>query len=180
LAFEPIVAGGPNGGLPHAVPGDRPFKAGDWIVVDWGALVDGYASDITRMVVLGEPRGKMREIHEIVLRANEAGRAAVEPGVEAQAIDAAARAVIQEAGYGPHFMHRTGHGIGLEAHESPYIVAGNDRSMAPGMTFTVEPGIYLPELGGVRIEDDVVVTLQGAETLTTLPRAPFIVESRTT
>lgn len=175
LAFEPIVAGGPNGGLPHAVPGERPFEAGDWIVVDWGALVDGYASDITRMVVLGEPRGKMRQIHEIVLRANEAGRAAIKPGVEAQAIDAAARAVIEEAGYGPHFMHRTGHGLGLEAHETPYIVAGNGRSLAPGMTFTVEPGIYLPELGGVRIEDDVVVTLEGAETLTTLPRAPFIV-----
>ncbi|MCJ7550921.1 MAG: Xaa-Pro peptidase family protein [Anaerolineae bacterium] len=175
LAFDPIVAGGPHGSLPHAVPGDRAFQAGDWIVVDWGAVVDGYCSDLTRMVVVGEPAGQMREIHQIVLAANDAGRAAVAPGLEAQAVDAAARAAIEAAGYGRRFFHRTGHGLGLEAHEPPYIVSGNQLSLAPGMTFTVEPGIYLPDVGGVRIEDDVVVTLTGGESLTTLSRAPFVV-----
>jgi len=175
LAFDPIVAGGPRGSLPHAVPGDRAFRLGDWIVVDWGAVVDGYCSDLTRMVVVGEPAGQMREIHEIVLAANEAGRAAVAPGIEAQAVDAAARAVIEAAGYGPHFFHRTGHGLGLEEHEPPYIVSGNRLSLAPGMTFTVEPGIYLQGVGGVRIEDDVVVTAFGGESLTTLSRDPFVI-----
>lgn len=175
LAFDPIVCAGPNGAMPHAHPGNRPFQPGDWVVVDWGAVADGYDSDLTRMVVFGEPAGQMAEVHEIVLRANTAGRAAVAPGVEAQAVDAAARAVITAAGYGTQFTHRTGHGLGLEAHESPYIVAGNAQSLAPGMTFTVEPGIYLEGVGGVRIEDDVVVTPAGMQTLTTLPRSPFIV-----
>jgi Xaa-Pro dipeptidase len=175
LAFDPIVAGGPHGSLPHAVPGDRAFQPGDWIVVDWGAVVDGYCSDLTRMVVVGEPAGQMREIHAIVLAANEAGRAAVAPGLEAQAVDAAARTVIEASGHGPHFFHRTGHGLGLETHEPPYIVSGNQLSLGPGMTFTVEPGIYLPGVGGVRIEDDVVVTTSGGESLTTLSRAPFVI-----
>jgi len=175
LAFDPIVCAGPNGAMPHAHPGSRPFQPDDWVVVDWGAVADGYDSDLTRMVVFGEPAGQMAEVHEIVLRANTAGRAAVAPGVEAQAVDAAARAVITAAGYGTQFTHRTGHGLGLEAHESPYIVAGNAQSLAPGMTFTVEPGIYLEGVGGVRIEDDVVVTPAGMQTLTTLPRSPFIV-----
>jgi len=175
MAFDPIVAGGPRGSLPHAVPGDRAFQPGDWIVVDWGAVVDGYCSDLTRAVVVGEPTGQMKEIHEIVLAANEAGRAAVSPGLEAQVVDGAARTVIETAGYGPHFFHRTGHGLGLEAHEPPYIVSGNQLTLAPGMTFTVEPGIYLPGVGGVRIEDDVVVTVSGEESLTTLSRAPFVI-----
>jgi len=175
LAFDPIVAGGPHGSLPHAVPGDRAFQLGDWIVVDWGAVVDGYCSDLTRVVVVGEPTGRMREIHEIVLAANEAGRAAVAPGLEAQEVDAAARAVIEAAGYGPQFFHRTGHGLGLQEHEPPYIVRGNRLSLLTGMTFTVEPGIYLPGVGGVRIEDDVVVTASGGESLTTLSRAPFVI-----
>jgi len=174
-AFDPIVAGGPRGSLPHAVPGDRVFQPGDWIVVDWGAVVGGYCSDLTRVVVVGEPVGEMRKIHEIVLAANKAGRAAVAPGREAQEVDAAARAVIGAAGYGPQFFHRTGHGLGLQVHEPPYIVSGNQRLLAPGMTFTVEPGIYLPGVGGVRIEDDVVVTSSGGESLTTLSRAPFVV-----
>ena len=175
LAFAPIVVGGPNGALPHAVPGARPFEAGDWVVVDWGALVDGYASDMTRMVVFGEPGGPLVKVHEIVLRANEAGRATVEPGILAEEVDAAAREVITIAGYGPAFVHRTGHGLGLEVHEPPFIVAGDETCLEPGMTFTVEPGIYLEGLGGIRIEDDVLVTAEGAETLTTLPRAPFVV-----
>jgi Xaa-Pro dipeptidase len=175
LAFDPIVCAGPNGAMPHAHPGRRPFQPGDWLVVDWGATVDGYASDITRMVVFGEPDGEMANIHEIVVRANEAGRAAVAPGVAAQSVDAATRAVIVAAGYGVQFTHRTGHGLGLETHEPPYIVAGNMQTLEPGMTFTVEPGIYLEGIGGMRIEDDVVVTSEGVHTLTTLPRNPFIV-----
>jgi Xaa-Pro dipeptidase len=175
LAFDPIVCGGPNGAMPHAHPAHRPFQPGDWVVVDWGAVVDGYDSDLTRMVVFGEPTGELADVHEIVLRANEAGRAAVVPGVEAQVVDMAARAVIAAAGYGAQFTHRTGHGLGLEAHEPPYIVAGNAQPLAPGMTFTVEPGIYLEGVGGIRIEDDVVVTPEGVQTLTTLPRSAFVV-----
>ncbi len=175
LAFNPIVCAGPNGAMPHAHPAHRPFAPGDWVVVDWGAVVDGYDSDLTRMVVFGEPSAPLADVHEIVLRANEAGRAAVAPGVAAQDVDAAARAVITAAGYGPQFTHRTGHGLGLESHEPPYIVAGNTQALAPGMTFTVEPGIYLEGVGGVRIEDNVVVTPAGAETLTTLPRSAFVV-----
>lgn len=175
LAFEPLVMGGPNGALPHAVPGERPFAPGDWVVVDWGAVVNGYHSDLTRMVVFGEPAGELARLHRIVLAANTAGRAAVRPGVTAGAVDAAARAVIQAAGYGPQFTHRTGHGLGLEIHEPPYLVAGSALQLAPGMTFTVEPGIYVEGVGGIRLEDDVVVTPAGAETLTTLPREPFVV-----
>ncbi len=175
LAFNPIVCGGPNGAMPHAHPGERPFQLGDWVVVDWGAVVDGYVSDLTRMVVFGEPSAPLVDVHEIVVRANAAGRAAAAPGVAAQDVDAAARAIITAAGYGAQFTHRTGHGLGLEAHEPPYIVSGNTLTLVPGMTFTVEPGIYLEGTGGVRIEDNVVVTPHGAETLTTLPRSPFVI-----
>lgn len=177
LAFSPIVCGGPNGALPHAFPANRPFQAGDWVVVDWGAKVDGYASDITRMVVFGEPQAPLADVHAIVVRANAAGRAAAGPGVAAQTVDAAARAVIEASGYGPHFVHRTGHGLGLESHEPPYIVNGNEAALEPGMLFTVEPGIYLEGVGGVRIEDDVVITPDGAETLTTLSRDPYIISA---
>lgn len=175
LAFDPIVASGPHGALPHAVAGDRPFQPGDWIVVDWGAKVDGYDSDITRMVTCGAPTGKLVEIHRLVCQANAAGRDAVRPGVTAGQVDAATRAVIESAGYGPEFMHRTGHGLGLEAHEPPFIVAGSETKLIPGMTFTVEPGIYLAGLGGIRMEDDVMVSVTGVETLTTLPREPFVI-----
>lgn len=175
LSFNPIVVSGPNSALPHAVPGARRIQPGDWMVVDWGAFVDGYASDITRSVVFDTPEGELAEIHSIVVQANEAGRAAVCPGVAAESVDAAARAVIEGAGYGAQFTHRTGHGLGLEVHEPPYIVNGNTQPLVEGMTFTVEPGIYMEGLGGVRIEDDVWVTEEGVETLTTLPRTPFII-----
>ncbi|MGC9349803.1 MAG: M24 family metallopeptidase [Anaerolineae bacterium] len=177
LAFDPIVASGPNGALPHAVPGDRLFQAGDWIVVDWGARVAGYVSDLTRSVVIGPPGEHMQRIHRIVLEANAAGRDAVVPGAAAESVDAAARQVIASYGYGRQFFHRTGHGLGLEEHEPPYIVRGNDRKLVPGMTFTVEPGIYIEGVGGVRIEDDIVVTSAGVETLTSLARAPFVIQT---
>jgi Xaa-Pro dipeptidase len=175
LAFDPIIASGPRGALPHATPGERAFRHGDWVVVDWGAKVDGYCSDLTRMVVVGDPEGTLSEVHRIVVAANEAGRGAVSPGQSAQSVDAAARRVITEQGYGAAFFHRTGHGLGLEEHEPPYIVSGNELRLSPGMTFTVEPGIYLEGVGGVRIEDDVAVTDLGVETLTALPRDPFVI-----
>ncbi|MBN1178780.1 MAG: aminopeptidase P family protein [Anaerolineae bacterium] len=170
LAFEPIVVAGPNAASPHSGPSDRPIGRGETIVIDCGATVDGYASDITRTVAIGEMPEAMQRVYRTVLDANTAGRAAARPGVTAEAVDQAARAVIEAAGYGAYFIHRTGHGLGLETHEPPYIVAGNRRVLEEGMTFTVEPGIYLPGLGGVRIEDDVVVTAAGAESLTTFPR----------
>ncbi len=168
--FEPIVQAGPSAASPHGVPSDRPIGAGETIVIDCGAFVGGYTSDITRTFVLGGLPDELARVYEVVKAANEAGRAAAGPGVIAQDVDRAARAVIQAAGYGSYFTHRTGHGLGLEVHEPPYIVEGNAEALRPGMTFTVEPGIYLPGRGGVRIEDDVVVTAQGAESLTTFVR----------
>jgi Xaa-Pro dipeptidase len=176
LPFSPIVAFGENSANPHSVPSERALQPEDLVLVDWGASCDGYLSDITRTFTFGTVDTELRQIGEVVLRANEAGRAAGMPGVEAGAVDQAARSVIETAGYGDFFIHRTGHGLGLEAHEVPYIYAGNTLLLAPGMTFTVEPGIYLPGKGGVRIEDDVVVTASGMETLTSLPRAVLPLE----
>lgn len=170
LPFEPIVAAGPNSALPHAVPSERPLQAGDLLLIDWGARWEGYVSDLTRVFALGEVDAKLQEIHGIVLRANQAGREASQPGATCESVDKAARSIIEAAGYGPHFTHRTGHGIGMEAHEAPYIVQGNTQALDPGMAFTVEPGIYLQELGGVRIEDDVVITPEGHECLSVLER----------
>jgi len=167
---EPIVLAGPRGASPHNVPADRPIEPGELVTLDWVVSVDGYFADITRTVAVREPGPERRRIYELVLQANEAGRAAIRPGVAAEAVDRAARAVIAAGGYGPHFLHRTGHGLGLEVHEPPYIVQGNAQPLAAGMTFTVEPGIYVPGLGGVRIEDDIVVTAEGGESLTTMAR----------
>jgi Xaa-Pro dipeptidase len=169
-AFLPIVVAGPNSASPHAGPSDRPLAEGDLVVIDWGTLCDGYQSDITRTFVVGEPRPEMRQMHEAVLAANQAGRQAVRAGMPARDVDRAARRAIELAGYGEYFIHRTGHGLGLETHEPPYIVEGNLDLLEVGMTFTVEPGVYVPELGGVRVEDDVVVTADGCRSLTTLPR----------
>lgn len=170
LPFSPIVAFGENTANPHALPSDRPLQPGDLVLFDWGAACGGYLSDITRTFSFGEVDPEMLRVGEIVLCANRAGREAVRPGVAAGTVDRAARAVIEDAGYGTAFIHRTGHGLGLEAHEDPYIFDGNERVMTAGMTFTVEPGIYLTGQGGVRIEDDVVVTESGVEALTTFPR----------
>ena len=179
LPFAPIVAIGENSANPHSVLSDRRLKPGDLLLVDWGASYQGYFSDITRTFTFGGVDPELSRIGEIVLEANQAGRAAGRPGVAAGAVDRAARAVISAAGYGAAFFHRTGHGLGMEAHEPPYIFEENDLILAPGMTFTVEPGIYLPGLGGVRIEDDVVLTPEGLESLTDFPREVRPIESFT-
>ncbi len=169
-AFSPIVAAGPNSASPHVYPSERPLAEGDLVIVDWGTTWEGYRSDITRTFVLGTPTPDMERIHDAVLAANQAGRLTARPGKPAQEVDRVARRAITLAGFGEHFIHRTGHGLGLETHEPPYIVEGNLEMLQEGMAFTVEPGIYVPGLGGVRIEDDIVLTENGSETLTTLPR----------
>lgn len=168
--FEPIVLSGPNSALPHGEPGDRRINLGEPLLFDFGTSVDGYASDITRTFSVGQPSARLAEIYEIVKAANAAGRAAAGPGVTAQDVDRITRKVIDEAGYGAYFTHRTGHGLGLEVHEGPNIVEGNTQILQPGMVFTIEPGIYIPNEVGVRIEDNMVITPDGAESLTTFPR----------
>ena len=170
LAFAPIVSGGPNSANPHASPSDRPLQAGDLLVIDWGAIYDGYVSDLTRTFAIGPVEDEFAQIARVVAQANTAGREAAGPEIAAEQVDQAARGVIERAGYGAYFTHRTGHGVGMEGHEPPYIRAGNTLPLLPGMTFTVEPGIYLPGRGGVRIEDNVVITADGAECLSDLPR----------
>ena len=170
LAFPPIVSAGPNSANPHAVPSGRKLQNGDLLVVDWGAAVDGYISDLTRTFAVGEVDAECRKIHEIVREANAAGRLAGKPGAPCAAVDRAARAVIEQAGYGQYFTHRTGHGIGMEGHEAPYMRGDNPQPLEPGMAYTVEPGIYLPGRNGVRIEDNLVVTETGVECLSDMPR----------
>ena len=170
VPFAPIVSGGPNSANPHATPSERPLKRGDLLVIDWGASFQGYFSDITRTFAIGEIEPECERIGRLVLEANTAGRLAAGPGITAGLVDQAARAVIERAGYGAYFIHRTGHGLGMEGHEEPYIRSGSTLVLKPGMTFTIEPGIYLPDRNGVRIEDDMVITEDGAESLTDLPR----------
>lgn len=170
LPEAPIVAAGLNGASPHAWATSRRIEGGDLVTIDGFLRVEGYYSDITRTYAVGEVDEELRRIYSVVQEANAAGQAVVKPGIEAQEVDRAARKVIEEAGYGQYFIHRTGHGLGLEIHEPPYMVEGNELVLEPGMTFTVEPGIYVPGKGGVRIEDDVLVTEDGYEALTALPR----------
>ncbi len=170
LPFQPIVAGGPNSANPHAVPTERKLQRGDLVVIDWGAAWQDYASDLTRTFAIGELSDELRKVYETVKAANAAGRAAGQPEFEAGEIDKASRAVIDSAGYGQFFTHRTGHGLGMEGHESPYIFGANTQPLTTGMVYTVEPGIYLPGKGGVRIEDDVVVTASGCESLSDFSR----------
>lgn len=170
-----MVVGGPNTADPHAEPSERPLERGDLLTIDCGVTYDGYHSDITRTFVIGEPSPQQAAIYEVVRRSNEAGRRACAPGVPAQLVDRAARSVITEAGYGERFIHRTGHGLGMEVHEPPYIVEGNEQLLRAGMVFTVEPGIYVPGLGGVRIEDNVLVTDDGAQSLTAFPRELLVI-----
>jgi D-alanyl-D-alanine dipeptidase len=171
-----IVGSGPNGASPHHDAGPRRIGPGDAVVLDFGGFVDGYGSDITRTVVVGEAPAGFDEVFETVRRAQQAGVDAVRPGVACEDVDRAARAVIEEAGFGDLFVHRTGHGIGLETHEDPYIVARNETPLREGMTFSVEPGIYLEDRFGVRIEDIVAVTAGGVRRLNEAPREPITVD----
>jgi Xaa-Pro dipeptidase len=170
IPFAPIISGGPNSANPHASPTDRKLRAGDLLVVDWGAASDGYISDLTRTFAVGKVDAEYEKIHKIVQAANAAGRAAAKPGVPCADVDKAARAVIEKSGYGQYFTHRTGHGIGMEGHEDPYMREDNMQILEPGMAFTIEPGIYLPERNGVRIEDNVVIIENGADVLSDMPR----------
>lgn len=175
MPFTPIVATGPNSANPHAFPTNRKLSAGDLLVIDWGASVRGYYSDLTRTFGVGEVSEKQRKIHQTVLAANQAAQAAVKPGDICGNVDKAARELIEKAGFGEWFIHRTGHGLGMEVHEEPYMRAGNPMKLEPGMTFTIEPGIYHSEYGGVRIEDNVVVTNEGVRSLSTIEREIKIV-----
>ena len=170
MPFAPIVSSGPNSANPHAVPSERKLQAGDLLVVDWGAAVDGYISDLTRTFAIGKVEDEFSKIHLVVQEANAAGRAAAKPGIPIANVDIAARKVIERAGYGKYFTHRTGHGIGMEPHEDPYARGDNMQLLEPGMTFTIEPGIYLPGRNGVRIEDNIVITADGAECLSDMKR----------
>ncbi|MBF8189500.1 aminopeptidase P family protein [Nonomuraea sp. K274] len=171
-----IVASGPNGASPHHGVSDRVIQAGEPVVVDIGGrLPTGYCSDSTRTYSVGEPPAEFAASYEVLRRAQEAACAAVRPGVPCESIDATARDIIAEAGHGDHFIHRTGHGIGLETHEEPYIVSGNGAPMEPGFAFSVEPGIYLPGRHGARIEDILVCTDSGGERLNDTPRELVIV-----
>jgi len=164
-----IVASGPNGASPHHELSNRRLALGDTVVVDIGGSRHGYCSDETRNYVIGTAPAEYQQVYDTVLGAHAAAVAAVHPGATAQSVDAAARKIITDAGYGDYFIHRTGHGIGLDAHEEPWIVHGNYTTLKPGMAFSIEPGIYLPGRFGVRIEDIVAVTADGVEILNTAP-----------
>jgi Xaa-Pro aminopeptidase len=169
-AFDTIVASGPNGALPHHSPTDRPLRRGDLITMDFGALYGGYHADMTRTVALGEPAGWQREIYELVAAAQRSGIDAARPGANLADVDAAARDLIRDAGHGEHFGHGLGHGVGLEVHEAPMLGYGRTGKLADRVPVTVEPGIYLPGRGGVRIEDVLVVGAEGTGLLTTTTR----------
>lgn len=168
-AFPTLVASGPRTALPHPRPGDRPFAAGDWILVDAGALLGGYRADMSRALVLGHPTVAQTAAWNAVRAALAAGIAAIRPGIEAGAVDEACRAVLRERGFARLFGHDAGHGVGLDLHETPRLAAGSEDDLEAGMIVTVEPGLYEPGVGGVRLEELVLVTSEGAELLTTAP-----------
>ncbi len=172
LGFPTIVASGPRGALPHAHPTDRRIQPGELVTIDFGAQYEGYKSDETVTVAVGEVSNELKRMYQIVADAQAAGIEAAVPGASSYAVDHAARRVIEEAGYGPYFGHGTGHGVGLEVHESPYTVKMPEAGVAlePGMTLTVEPGIYIPGLGGVRLEDTLLITETGNKRLTTVAK----------
>lgn len=171
LAFDTLVQTGANSDNPHGHTTDRALQKDEFLLIDYGCKVDGYPADITRTFCIGTPSAEMQKIYDVVLRANEAGKAAAAPGVPMEAVDQAARGVIAAAGYGEYFTHRTGHGLGLDTHEPiPQIASGVTDTLQPGMVFTIEPGVYVPGVGGVRIEDNVLVTETGIDVLTSFPR----------
>lgn len=174
VAYPPIVASGPNASRPHHGTGDRALAMGDLVIVDAGAMVDGYRSDMTRSFVLGQPSARQQQMLEAVAEAQSRGVSAVAAGTAAADIDATCRSALDEAGWGEYFTHGTGHGIGLDIHEAPWVRATATATLAPGHVITVEPGVYLPGEGGVRWEDTVVVAATGSETLTLTPKQPVI------
>ena len=177
-SFDPIVASGPNAALPHYRAGDRIIADGDMVVLDFGGVLDGYCSDLTRTVSIGEPSDELRRVYGAVLDAQQAAIHAIRPGNTSSAVDAAARDILVECGLGDAFSHGTGHGLGLEIHEDPRLVRAASHSpttLEAGMVTTVEPGAYLPGWGGVRIEDDILVTDHGYEILTNVPRHLLVI-----
>ena len=170
VSFETIVASGPNGALPHHRPGPRTVRDGDLVVIDFGALVDGYHSDMTRTVAVGELTQTQQRMYDVVLEAQAAGVSAVRAGVAAKDVDAACRRVIADAGWVDAFLHGTGHGVGLDIHEDPRVGQSSTATLVDRCVVTVEPGVYLPEHGGVRIEDTVVVTPEGCRPITLTPK----------
>ncbi|MDE3169195.1 MAG: aminopeptidase P family protein [Acidobacteriota bacterium] len=169
-SFETIVASGERTAWPHARPTRKPIAKNELVLLDHGAILRGYCSDMTRTVFVGKAPRKIRSLYRAVLEALEAGKAAARPGVKAQDVDAAARGVLRRARLDRYFTHSTGHGVGLEIHESPRLGKGDETVLAEGMVITVEPGVYIEGLGGIRIEDDIAVNSRGAEQLTTAPR----------
>ena len=165
-SFDTIVASGYRSALPHGVASEKQIQKGELVTLDYGALYNGYCSDITRTFAVGEISDKLREIYDIVLEANLRGVAGVKPGITGKEADALTRDYITEKGYGQYFGHSTGHGLGMDVHESPALSFRSDTVLKPGMVVTVEPGIYIPEVGGCRIEDDLVLTADGSERLT--------------
>lgn len=170
LSFGTLVQTGENSAVPHGSVSDRVLRDGEFLLIDFGARFGEYPADITRTFCLGKPTEEMQRIYDTVLAANKAGIAACRPGAKAGDVDRATREVIEQAGYGEYFTHRTGHGLGLEVHELPNISPNNDIVLVEGMVFTIEPGIYVPNVGGVRIEDNVYITADGAEVLTSYPK----------
>ena len=175
LSFEPIVISGPNTSLPHGVPGDRRLREGDFVTMDFGVIYQGYCSDMTRTVALGYATEEMRRVYDTVLKAQQAGIAATRAGVTGAQVDAAARQVIEDAGYGPYFGHSYGHSIGMECHELPACAPSGKTVMLENMVTSAEPGIYLPGKFGVRIEDVVIFKEDGCENLTHSPKNLIII-----
>lgn len=173
-SFDTIIASGPNGSMPHAVPSERQVQEGDFITMDFGCVYKGYCSDMTRTVALGQPTEEMKKVYHIVLEAQLAGIAAAAAGVTGAAIDAAARKVIDDAGYGQYFSHSFGHSLGIDIHESPSAYPGNNEPMPEGAVVSAEPGIYIPGRFGVRIEDVMVLRRDGAEVITRAPKALLV------
>ena len=178
MSFDTMVLSGPKTASPHGSPGERKIQQGDFILFDLGVEYNGYCSDITRTVAFGEPTDAQREIYETVKRAEQAAVDLVRLGIKASKIDQAARDVIDEAGYGSYFTHRIGHGLGISVHEYPSITGTSELILEKGMVFTIEPGIYHPDITGVRIEDDVAVTADGVEVLTKFPKELQIIQPK--